>query len=178
VLGVAALNQIAVSGAIFQALSHGLVTVGLFLIFGFIIDKSGGASDFGSLGGLADKFPLAAAILMLFSLGALALPLTSSFVGEFLIFIGAWRVYPQWVLFALVGVVIGAIYTLTAYMRTMFGESRMHEVDGASRRGDIKISDLIVIGGVASLIIYLGVAPAMVLSFIEGSISVQTLIVK
>jgi NADH-quinone oxidoreductase subunit M len=178
VLGVAALNQIAVSGAVFQALSHGLVTVGLFLVFGFIIERNGGASDFGSLGGLADRLPVAAFILMLFSLAAVALPLTSSFVGEFLILLGAWRSYPEWVFVAVIGVVIGAIYTLTAYMRTMFGECRTPDVDSGSRRGDIRISDLVVLGGVVCLVIYLGVAPAKTLSVIEGALSVQTQIVK
>lgn len=178
VLGVAALNQMAVSGAVFQALSHGLVTVGLFLVFGFIIDRTGGASDFGSLGGLADRLPVAAVVLMLFSLAAVALPLTSSFVGEFLILLGAWRSYPQWVFVAVFGVVIGAIYTLTAYMRTMFGECRNPEVAGGGNPRDIRLSDLVVIGCVVCLVVYLGVAPARVLSVIEGSLSAQMWIVK
>jgi NADH-quinone oxidoreductase subunit M len=169
VLGVAALSEMATTGAIFQAVSHGLVTAALFLVFGAIIDREG-AGDFESLGGLAKKIPVTALFLMIFSLAAVALPLTSSFVGEFLIIIGAWKSFPQWALVASVGVVLGAIYTLTAYMRTMFG------VAGETvplKRSDIRGVDALVMGALAVMVIALGVFPGRVLSVIEPAVNLR-----
>jgi NADH-quinone oxidoreductase subunit M len=169
ILGIAAVSEMAVTGAVFQAVSHGLVTAALFLLFGAIIDREG-AGDFESLGGLAAKLPVTAFFLMIFSLAAVALPLTSSFVGEFLILMGAWESYPQWTVVAMAGVVIGAVYTLTAYMRTMFG--------GAAdtvplKRADIGGGDLLVMGALAVVVLVLGVMPSRILSVVESSVSVQ-----
>jgi NADH-quinone oxidoreductase subunit M len=107
---------------------------------------------------------------MIFSLAAVALPLTSSFVGEFLIIIGAWKSFPQWALVASVGVVLGAIYTLTAYMRTMFG------VAGETvplKRSDIRGVDALVMGALAVMVIALGVFPGRVLSVIEPAVTLR-----
>jgi len=169
ILGVAVVGEMAVTGAVFQAVSHGLVTVALFLLFGSIIDREG-AGDFESLGGLASKLPVTAFFLMVFSIAAVALPLTSSFVGEFLILMGSWSSYPQWTLIAMLGVVIGAVYTLTAYMQTMFGASRETV---PLRRADIGGSDIVVLGSLALMVLMLGVAPARILSVVESSVSVQ-----
>lgn len=169
ILGIAAVSEMAVTGAVFQAVSHGLVTAALFLLFGAIIDREG-AGDFESLGGLAAKLPVTAFFLMVFSLAAVALPLTSSFVGEFLILMGSWNDYPQWTLVAMVGVVIGAVYTLTAYKQTMFGVA---SDTVPPRRSDIGGSDILVMGGLAALVLVLGVMPARVLSVVESSVSVQ-----
>lgn len=169
ILGIAAVSEMAVTGAVFQAVSHGLVTAPLFLLFGLIIDREG-VGDFERLGGLAAKIPVTAFFLMVFSLAAVALPLTSSFVGEFLILMGSWGLYPQWTLVAMLGVVIGAVYTLTAYMQTMFGTAREAV---PLRRADIGGSDIVVMGSLALIVIALGVVPARLLSVVESSVSVQ-----
>jgi len=169
ILGLAVVSEMAVTGAVFQAVSHGLVTVALFLLFGSIIEREG-AGDFESLGGLAAKIPVTAFFLMVFSIAAVALPLTSSFVGEFLILMGSWNSYPQWTLIAMLGVVIGAVYTLTAYMQTMFGAVRETV---PLRRADIGGGDMIVMGSLALIVLMLGVAPSKILSVVESSVSVQ-----
>jgi NADH-quinone oxidoreductase subunit M len=169
VLGVASGSQLGVTGAVFQAVSHGIVTAALFLVFGAIIDREG-AADFESLGGLAAKIPLAAFFLMVFSIAAVALPLTSSFVGEFLIILGSWKVFPVWTLLALVGVVLGAVYTLTAYLKTMFGVSRSAV---PLRRSDLQGGDVVIMGAMAVLVFILGVFPSRVLSLVDAPISLQ-----
>ncbi len=169
VLGVAAATEMAVTGAVFQAVSHGLVTAALFLVFGAIIDRQG-ASDFDSLGGLAAKVPVSAFFLMIFSIAAVALPLTSSFVGEFLVILGSWAEFPQWTAFALIGVVLGAVYTLTAYLKTMFGPARDSSATGTN---DLKGSDVLVLGALAALVLLLGVFPQGALSSISPAVQVQ-----
>jgi NADH-quinone oxidoreductase subunit M len=169
ILGIAALSEMSLTGAVFQAVSHGLVTAALFLLFGSIIDREG-AGDFDSLGGLAAKLPVTAFFLMVFSLASVALPLTSSFVGEFLILMGSWSRYPQWTIVAMLGVVIGAVYTLTAYMRTMFGAAKEAV---PLRRADIGGVDLLVMGSLAALVVALGIVPSRVLAVVESAIAVQ-----
>lgn len=170
VLGVAAATEMAVTGAVFQAVSHGLITAALFLVFGRIIDREG-ARDFDSFGGLAASIPVGAFFLMVFSLAAVALPLTSSFVGEFLIILGAWGEFPQWTSLALVGVVLGAVYTLTAYLRTMFGPAR--QGTGTHAAGDISGPEVVVLGALAAAVISLGIFPAGVLNTISPAVEVQ-----
>jgi len=170
ILGIAAASDMAVTGSVFQAVSHGLVTAALFLVFGALTEREG-ASDFESLGGLATKLPVTAFFLMVFSVAAVALPLTSSFVGEFLILIGSWQSYPQWSLLAMFGVIIGAVYTLTAYMNTMFG--------GCSetvplRRSDLRGAEVVVMGALAVMVLALGIFPSRVLSVVESSVSLST----
>jgi len=169
ILGIAVGSQLAVTGAVFQAVSHGIVTVAMFLVFGAVIDREG-ASDFESLGGLARAVPVTAFFLMVFSIAAVALPLTSSFVGEFLVILGAWEEFPQWTFVALFGVIIGAVYTLTAYLRTMFGEMRSAQPLGAA---DLRASDAVVMAGLACLILVLGIFPAKVLSVVESPVTLQ-----
>lgn len=165
VLGLASASALAWNGAIFQAVSHGLVTAGLFLIFGKIIDREG-ARDFESLGGLAKQVPVIAFFLMVFSVASVALPLTSGFVGEFLVIVGSWKSFPLWTSVAALGVVLGAVYTLTAYLRSMFGESRRAERPG----GDIAFFDAFVLSALAAVVVALGVFPAHLLGLVSSAL--------
>jgi NADH-quinone oxidoreductase subunit M len=159
----------AMTGSIFQAVSHGLITAALFLSFGSIIDRQG-VRDFDSLGGLAKVVPVSAFFLMVFSIAAVALPLTSSFVGEFLIIIGSWKSYPVWTFVALAGVVLGSVYTLTAYLKTMFGEVR----PGTQLVGrDLKGGDVVVLTALAILVVGLGIFPGRLLNTIAPAVQVQ-----
>jgi NADH-quinone oxidoreductase subunit M len=169
VLGIAAASEMALTGAVFQAISHGVVTAALFLIFGAIIDREG-SGDFASLGGLARKLPVTAFFLMVFSVAAVALPLTSSFVGEFLVLIGSWSAFPMWTVLSMAGVVLGAVYTLTAYMKTMFGPA--HDTVPL-RRSDIRGGDALVLMSLVAAVVALGVAPGKLLSVVDSSLSTQ-----
>jgi NADH-quinone oxidoreductase subunit M len=103
-------------------------------------------------------------------LAAVALPLTSSFVGEFLVIIGSWQAFPQWTSVALIGVVLGAVYTLTAYLKVMFGPER----EPATASGaDLQGGDVLVLGALAALVIILGIFPQGALSSISPAIEVQ-----
>jgi NADH-quinone oxidoreductase subunit M len=168
VLGLASASAIAWTGSVFLAVSHGLVTAGLFLVFGKVIDREG-ARDFESLGGLARQIPGIAFFLMVFSIASVALPLTSSFVGEFLIIVGSWAVFPEWTVVASLGVVFGAVYTLTAYLRSMFGESRRAARSG----GDLRLPEAVVLSFLTALIVVLGAFPARLLTMVSSAFPVE-----
>lgn len=169
VLGLAGVSTMAMTGAVFQAVSHGLVTAALFLTVGAIIDRQG-ARDFDKLGGLARSIPLTAFFLMVFSIASVALPLTSSFVGEFLILVGSWKLFPECVTIALLGVVLGAVYTLTAYLKTMFGPVRASD---AVSGGDIRGFDVVILAALVGVILWLGVFPAGLLDIISPAVQVS-----
>lgn len=167
VLGVAGLSGLALSGAIFQAVSHGLVTAALFLVVGYISDRRG-TMDMDALGGLAKVVPVTAFFLMVFSCASVALPLTSSFVGEFLVLIGSWALFPTWTLVALTGVVLGAVYTLTAYLKTMFGPLK-----GTASMGDLRGFDVVLLTALTMAIIALGIFPGGLLELISSALPVK-----
>jgi NADH-quinone oxidoreductase subunit M len=108
--------------------------------------------------------------LMVFSVAAVALPLTSSFVGEFLVIIGSWSAFPTWTLVSMTGVVLGAVYTLTAYMKTMFGPA--HDTVPL-RRSDIRGGDALVLISLVAAVVALGVVPGKLLSLVDSSLSTQ-----
>jgi NADH-quinone oxidoreductase subunit M len=171
ILGLASASVVAWSGAIFLAVSHGLVTAGLFLLFGKVIDREG-VREFDGLGGLAQQIPGVAFFLMVFTVASVALPLTSSFVGEFLIIMGSWALFPEWTVVASLGVVFGAVYMLTAYLRTMFGESRR----AARVGGDLKFSEAAVLSVLTALVVVLGLFPGRLLTVVSSAFPMELVV--
>jgi len=170
VLGIAGVSTMAMTGAVFQAVSHGIVTAALFLTVGAVIDRQG-SRDFDRLGGLARAVPVAAFYLMVFSIASVALPLTRSFDDESLILVGSWKLFPTWTSVALLGVLLGAVYTLTAYLKTMFGP--MHSSDPVSG-GDIRGFSAVVLAALAGAVIALGVFPGRLLDVISPAVEVSS----
>jgi NADH-quinone oxidoreductase subunit M len=124
VLGIFALNTIAVQGAIIQMINHGLSTGALFLIVGMIYDRrhTRMISDFG---GVAKKMPVFAVMFMIATLASIGLPGLNGFIGEFLILNGAFfsTLYANkaYAVIAALGVILAAAYMLWMYQRVMFG---------------------------------------------------------
>lgn len=121
VLGVAAFNSVATAGSIYQMLNHGITTGALFLLVGVLYDRKH-TRLIADYGGLASKIPVFAALFLVFTFSSIALPLTNGFVGEFLILVGSFKVFPILTAICGLGVVLGAVYMLTLYLKTSFGE--------------------------------------------------------
>jgi NADH-quinone oxidoreductase subunit M len=111
VLGVAALNNYGVSGAIFQMFNHGTITSMLFLIVGVIYDRSH-TRCLDDFGGLANKMPVYTAIMAIAFFAAIGLPGFSGFVSEVLCLVGAFNTFPVLTIIAGSGIIIGAAYML------------------------------------------------------------------
>ena len=90
-LGIFALNEDGVQGALLQMVNHGLVTVPLFFIVGLLAARAGGSEDLRDMGGIAFRAPVLAAIFLIVGLATLAMPGCANFVGEFLILLGVFR---------------------------------------------------------------------------------------
>ncbi|MFZ5802347.1 MAG: complex I subunit 4 family protein [Candidatus Omnitrophota bacterium] len=119
-LGIASMNPIALSGAVFLMFSHGVMAACAFACIGFLYEQTHvrGLTDFG---GLSKKVPFIATSFILASLASLGLPGFSNFVSELLIFIGAWKAFAPIVVAAVAGILITAVYLLRAVQQVCYG---------------------------------------------------------
>jgi len=120
-MGIFAANQQGIDGAMFQMISHGFISGALFLCVGVIYDRLH-TREIDAFGGLVNRMPVYATVMMLFTLANVGLPGTSGFVGEFLTLTGTWQV-STWTTFgAATGVILSAAYALWLYRRVIFGD--------------------------------------------------------
>ncbi|MCB9029624.1 MAG: NADH-quinone oxidoreductase subunit M [Deltaproteobacteria bacterium] len=166
VLGFVAFNTISATGSIYQMLNHGISTGALFLLVGVLYDRRH-TREISEYGGLASKVPVFAFLFLVFTLSSIALPLTNGFVGEFLILYGSFQTFPLITIVAVSGVVLGAIYMLTLYLKTMFGE--IDEAKNGSLT-DVNTRELVTLLPLLFMVFYMGIFPQKMLSMIEPSV--------
>ncbi|TIP85547.1 MAG: NADH-quinone oxidoreductase subunit M [Mesorhizobium sp.] len=157
-MGIFAMNQEGVQGAIFQMLSHGLVSGALFLCVGVIYDRMH-TRDIDAYGGLVNNMPKYATVFMIFTMANVGLPGTSGFVGEFLTMLGVFRVNTWVAFFAATGVILSAAYALWLYRRVIFGALTKDSLKGLL---DLSTREKVIIYPLAALVIFFGVYPAPV----------------
>jgi len=121
VLGIFSFNTIAMQGAIYQMLAHGISTGALFLLVGMLYDRRH-TFDIKEYGGLATPMPRLSAFFLFVALSSLGLPMLNGFVGEYLILLGTYIVHWKLAAWASSGVILSACYLLWAYQRVFFGE--------------------------------------------------------
>lgn len=122
-LGFAAMNEIGMQGAVFQLVSHGLVSALLFLIVGSIYERTG-TTELGELGGLARSMPFISGVLLTAGLASIGLPGLSGFIGEFLSLLGLFESQRWLTAAAALGIILTAVYMLRAVLKITFGPQR------------------------------------------------------
>jgi NADH-quinone oxidoreductase subunit M len=110
-----------VQGAVFQMLSHGINVVGLFFIVDIIFDRTK-TYEIARLGGIRNTAPHLAFYFIIILLGSVSLPLTSGFVGEFLLFVGVYKYNIYLAGIAGLTIILGAVYMFSTYQKAMLGE--------------------------------------------------------
>jgi NADH-quinone oxidoreductase subunit M len=155
-----------VTGAVFQMLSHGIVSAALFLVVGVVYDRLH-TRDLSKFGGLASTMPRYAVFAMIFTLGSVGLPGTSGFVGEFLSLLGGYLATPWIGVPAALGVVLGAVYMLSMYRRVFFGEMGGEHLRGLK---DLSPREIAIFLPMAALVIWMGVYPQTFLEPMAQSI--------
>ena len=169
-IGIFTLNSQGLEGAIFQMLSHGIVSGALFLCVGVIYDRMH-TREIAAYGGLVNRMPKYALIFMVFTMASVGLPATSGFVGEFLVLLGAFY-YNTWLaVFATTGVVLGAAYMLYVYRRIIFGKLEKENLMSIS---DLSYREIIIFAPLVLLVFWMGIYPAPFLDVM--SVSVDNLI--
>jgi NADH-quinone oxidoreductase subunit M len=169
-MGIFAMNETGVQGAIFQMLSHGLVSGALFLCVGVIYDRMH-TREIAAYGGLVNNMPKYATVFLIFTMANVGLPGTSGFVGEFLTLLGAFEVNTWVALFATTGVILSAAYALWLYRKVIFGALTKESLKGML---DLSTREKIILFPLVALVIFFGVYPAPV--FDATSASVQALV--
>ncbi len=165
--GLFAQNTYGVSGSLYQAFAHAVLVVSLLYIVG-AVQRRTGTLDLGAMGGLKHATPKLAALFFLVMINAVALPLTQSFVGEWLMFNGLWQVQNgAWMAVAAVcTIILGAVYMLYAYQRVMLGPVNAR----LSTATDADIADHLFLVPLIAITLVLGFYPAPILHLLEGSV--------
>jgi len=166
-LGIFTMTQQGIEGSIFQMISHGLVSAALFLCVGVVYERMH-TRLISKYGGLVNIMPRYAIVFMVFTLGALGLPGTSGFIGEFLILMGAFKKNFLVATIASLGVILGAAYMLWLYKRIIFGEIINPEVRNMI---DLKKFEIVILFLLVAPIIFFGFYPEPLINSVETSVS-------
>jgi NADH-quinone oxidoreductase subunit M len=169
-MGIFTFTDQGVEGAVFQMVSHGIVSAGLFLCVGVLYDRMH-THEISVFGGLVNRMPVYAAIFMVFTMANVGLPGTSGFVGEFLTLLAAFKVNTWVALLATSGVIWSAVYALWVYRRVIFGQLVKPALKTIQ---DLSYREIGIMLPLIVLTILLGVYPAPVLDV--AAVSVKNLV--
>ena len=166
-LGIFTMTQQGIEGSIFQMISHGLVSAALFLCVGVVYDRLH-TRLINRYGGLVSIMPKYAIVFMVFTLGALGLPGTSGFIGEFLVLMGAFKKNILVATIASLGVILGAAYMLWLYKRIIFGKLINEDV---KKMVDLKRFEIVTLWLLVLPIIFFGFYPEPLINSVEVSVA-------
>ena len=147
--------NIAISGAMIQMISHGLISGALFLCIGVMYDRIH-SREINDYGGVALAMPRFAGLMVFFALANAALPGTSGFVGEVLIILASLKVNFWIALLSGTTLVIGAAYTLWMIKRVIFGSITNEKISNVQDTTAVEFISLIIL---AFMVLALGVYP-------------------
>lgn len=164
--GIFAWNKAGLQGSLLQMLNHGINVVGLFFVVD-LIERRLGTRSLAEMGGIAKSAPKFATLFMIIMLGAVAVPLTNGFPGEFLLLNGVWN-YNFW-MGAVAGltIIFGAVYMMRAYGLVVFGEANSE----TEKFADVDGREFLVLGVIAALVLVLGFFPGLILNLTDISVN-------
>ncbi len=158
-MGIFTFSTQGTEGAIFQMLSHGIISAGLFLCVGVIYDRIH-TREIAAYGGLVQRMPIYAVFFMVLTMGNVGLPGTSGFVGEFLTLLAAFKVSTWVAFFATSGVILSAAYALYLYRRVIYGELVRPALQTIQ---DLSPREIGILAPLVALTIFFGFYPAPLL---------------
>jgi NADH-quinone oxidoreductase subunit M len=171
--GLFAINIQGLQGAMIQMISHGINVVGLFFIVDIIVSRTKVRESY-LLGGIASSAPVFAITSLIIILGAVALPLTNGFVGEFLLLISIFKYNPYYAGVAGLSIIFGAVYMLRMYQQAFLGEKS----EITNTFVDLQGSEKVVMFAICAMVIFFGVQPKYLLQISEASTNNLLLIIK
>lgn len=166
-VAIFATQQTGMQGVMIQLFNHGINIIGLWIVVE-LIERQFGTRKMSELGGLAQKAPALAILLVIVALANVALPLTNGFVGEFLMFTGVFNsnVTKYNIVFAAtsgVTIILSAVYTLNMLQKVLFGETG----SSTANAKDIRINEKLVLVVLVILILAVGVYPKPMLEITQ-----------
>jgi NADH-quinone oxidoreductase subunit M len=165
-IGIFTFNVQGISGALFQMLSHGIVSAALFLVVGVVYDRIH-TREIARYGGLGDRMPSYALVFMLFMMATIGLPGTSGFVGEFLVIIGSLQVNFWLALLGGMGMILGAAYMVYLYRRIIFGRITRDDLRNIL---DLSPREWVVFAPLIVLTLWMGIFPSSFTSYFDATV--------
>jgi proton-translocating NADH-quinone oxidoreductase chain M len=165
VMGLFCFNAIGVVGAIFQSISHGFVSSALFLLIGILYDRFH-ARIVTYFGGFVHTMPLLICTFLIFTMANMALPLSSSFVGEFLLLVGIVKVSTSAAFLGATGMVLAGAYSLWLYNRISYGNLKLQYIKSST---DMNKREFFVILPFLLGVFVCGIYPQICLSVVHFS---------
>ncbi|CAD5272888.1 NADH-quinone oxidoreductase subunit M [Imperialibacter sp. EC-SDR9] len=176
-LGIAAGTTEGYAGAVFQMVSHGFISAALFLIAGVLYDRTHDRM-IENYSGLAEKMPYFTAVTVFFFFASLGLPGLSGFIGELLVFLGAFQSssingqVPQWMaVLATFGLVLSAAYYLWTLQRMFYGRLALREVAWKDMLTELTNREWLMFIPLIFIVLLLGIFPHFLLDLMNGSIN-------
>ena len=165
-LGIFTFTKYGVEGGMFQMISHGLISAALFLCVGVLYDRTHSRmiSDYG---GVVDYLPKFSFIFIIFTLGALGLPGTSGFIGEFLVLIGAFQKNYLAAILAGLGVILCAAYMLWLAKRVIFGKVINSKIVNLK---DLNFTEIFILTLLVMTVIVFGFYPSPIFETMSSSV--------
>lgn len=164
--GIFAWNVQGVQGAIIQMVNHGISVVGLFFVLD-MVSRRLGTREMSEMGGIAKPAPILAIVFLVIVMGAVGLPLTNGFIGEFLLLIGIYEYGIWYAAFGGLTLILGAVYMLRMYQKIMLGETN----EKTAVFPDVKGTEWVVLAVVVLLVVGIGVYPKPLLSLSEAAVT-------
>jgi len=165
-MGIFSGNAAGEQGALFQMISHGVISGALFLCVGVVYDRMH-TREIAFYGGLVNRMPWYAAVFMLFTMGNVGLPGTSGFVGEILTMTGAYKASTWTAIVAATGVIFSAVYALSLYRRVVFGELTNPALADIA---DLDWREVAIFAPLIASTLALGVYPSFVFNLTQTSV--------
>ena len=165
-MGIFSGNAAGEQGALFQMLSHGIISGALFLCVGVVYDRMH-TREIAFYGGLTSRMPMYAAVFLLFTMGNVGLPGTSGFVGEILTMTGVYKASTWTAIVSATGVILSAMYALTLYRRVMFGEITNPQLTTIT---DLDAREILIFAPLIVSTLVLGVYPNLVFNLTATSV--------
>ena len=165
-MGIFAVNQQGIDGAIFQMISHGFISGALFLCVGVIYDRMH-TREIDAYGGLVNRMPAYALIFLFFTMANVGLPGTSGFIGEFLVLVGIFQVNTWVAAIATTGVILSAAYALWLYRRVVMGDLIKESLKTIK---DMTVRERAIFAPLVVMTLLLGVYPSLVTDIIGPSV--------
>jgi len=164
--GIFSLNVQGIQGALFQMLSHGIVSAALFLCVGVVYDRLH-SREIARYGGLVNNMPRYAIAFMIFTMASVGLPGTSGFVGEFLVMVGVFKDNTWAAAFITTGIILGAAYMLWLYRRVIFGKLEKPDLKGLL---DLSPREVAIFAPLILIVFWMGIYPGSFTSIFDASV--------
>lgn len=174
ILGIFSANLIGLQGSLIQSLSHGFVSAAIFLLIGILYDRYHTRLVF-YISGLVSLMPVFAISFTLFTMANIALPSTSSFVGEVLLFVGIFEISPLTSILSILSIVLSGAYSLWLANRLLYGNLNTQY---SSIYSDLNTRELWILIPLGVATLYVGIYPQILMEVVQPSLAQSNILIS